>query len=177
MCDVIGDSVNCYGCRCGLDMYDFPLDTIHTKRNKKKIKYIILFFYTFFATHENAWKVPKIRLFTTFLLSFLHFTKYFLYFPKSKTMNRMGGSLHQKVRFFADIPCTLLSTYTYPKIFNTSKTLPKYHQNIPKNPTKTPTTPPQHTYNPSIIPTLPLQRILMPLFTLISPYPITYATT
>lgn len=137
--------------------------------------------------------MPKIRLFSTFPISFLHFTKYFLYFPQSKTMNRMGGSLHQKVRFFADIPCTLLSTYTYPKIFNTSKTPPPKSQitlsNTLSNTTTTPqkslSHPTQHTHythnntplSPQKSQHYPLQRILMPLFTLISPYPITYATT
>ena len=95
--------------------------------------------------------MPKIRLFGTFLLSFLHFPKYFLYFSQSKTMNRMGGGLHQKERFFADLPCTLLSTYTYPKIFNTSKTPPPKSQNTPK----IHTTPTQHSHNPHTIPTLP----------------------
>ena len=110
--------------RLALIMYRIPLDNNHSKRNKNKFKYIIYFFYIFFIAHENPWKVPKIRLFSTFLLSFLHFTKYFLYFSQSKTMNRMGGGLHQKERFFADLPCTLLSTYTYPKIFNTPSKIP-----------------------------------------------------
>ena len=141
--------------------------------------------------------MPKIRLFGTFLLSFLHFPKYFLYFSQSKTMNRMGGGLHQKERFFADLPCTLLSTYTYPKIFNTPqntpKTLPKRpiqhslhpHHNTPKIPQKSLSHPTQHPHNthhntpitPHNTPHYPLQRILMTLFTLMSPYPITYATT
>ena len=166
-------------------MYDFPFDNNHSKRNKNKVNYIVYFFYIFFATHENAWKVPKIRLFGTFLIPFLHFTKYFLYFSQSKTMNRMGGSLHQKRRFFADLPCTLLSTYTYPKIFNTSKIPPKHSQNTTTTSPKIPQKSPQHSNNtyptpllsPQKSPHYPLQRILMPLFTLISPYPITYATT
>ena len=95
--------------------------------------------------------MPKIRLFSTFLLSFLHFTEYFLSFSQSKTMNRMGGGLHQKRRFFADLPCTLLSTYTYPKIFNTSKIPQKHSNNTPK----IHTTPTQYLSLTSIILTLP----------------------
>lgn len=96
--------------------------------------------------------MPKIRLFGTFLLSFLHFTEYFLSFSQSKTMNRMGGGLHQKGRFFADLPCTLLSTYTYPKIFNTPYNTP---YNTPSKIPKHPNISHKHSHNPHIILTLP----------------------
>ena len=123
--------------------------------NETKTKSTILFtFFIFFSLHTtHPWKVRKIRLFGTFLLSFLHFPKYFLYFSQSKTMNRMGGSLHQKRRFFADLPCTLLSTYTYPKIFNTpyntpSKIPQKHSNNTPKIHTTLTQHPPKYSHNP-----------------------------